>query len=372
MNEFLVPKPFEPQRLPIDSSIYINDYETLVRLTKANRYLGEYKGFLSTLINPILLISPLINQEAVLSSKLEGTHATLEDVLNYDAGIVVDIERDEMREVVNYRKALFYAMDVLGTFYEDDPQKLPLTGRIIKDMHRILLEGARGNSKRKGIYKVYQNYIGGKSSVSFTPVSPQLTDDYMQNLEDYIHKEDFDVLIQSAIIHAQFEMIHPFEDGNGRIGRLLIPLFLYYREILPFPTLYMSMYFENDRALYLDKLSRVSQKNDWIGWIKYYLEGIIAQTEYSIQVAKEIYALYEFMKNKVINQLNSANSIKLLNFIFESPVFNAKQASKASQLSIRSIYTLLNKMEKLGYIKSTDKKRNKIYYCPQLLEIIQI
>lgn len=276
-----------------------------------------------------------------------------------------------MTEIINYRKSLFYALDKIGTINEKDSGKLPLSGRIIKEMHDILLNNVRGNTKRRGEYKVHQNYIGSHSSISFTPVSPRMTEEYMCNLEEYIHIDDFDVLIQSSIIHAQFEMIHPFEDGNGRIGRLLIPLFLYYKDVIPFPTFYMSMYFEKDRALYLEKLNNISKNGDWVSWIKYYLEGVIIQTKYSTHIANQIYNLYEFMKNEVTPQLNSTSSIQLLDCIFSNPIFSAKQADKYVDLNIRTIYTLLRKLEGLGYLQTTEQKRNKTYFCPQLLSIIQ-
>lgn len=276
-----------------------------------------------------------------------------------------------MQEVINYRKSLFYALDNISPVGNED-NKLPLTGRIIKEMHSILLDNVRGNKKRKGEYKVNQNYIGSQSSISFTPVAPERTEEYISNLEDYIHYNDIDLIVQSAIIHAQFEMIHPFEDGNGRIGRLLIPLFLYYRGLIPYPTFYMSMYFEKDRSLYLEKLSNISKYNDWNGWILYYLEGVIEQSLYSTSLAHSIYDLYENMKNNVIPQLNSASGIKLLDFIFENPMFNAKKASESVEINVRTIYKLLKKLEDLGYIQSTDQKRNKTYYCPQLLILMEI
>lgn len=362
-------KPFSPVKLPIESSEYVK-HDTLPLILEANRHMGEYKGFLSTIINPLLLISPIISQEAVLSSKLEGTHATLEDVMNYEAGNKVEIERDEMHEIINYRKSLFYALDKIGRINDDDQHKLPLTGRVIKEMHEILLDNVRGSKKRRGEYKIHQNFIGSKAAISYVPVSPESTEEYMKNLEEYIHMDDFDLIIQSAIIHAQFEMIHPFEDGNGRIGRLLIPLFLYYREMIPYPTFYMSMYFEKDRLLYLEKLNNISKNNDWEGWIKYYLIGVIEQLKYSTKIARSIYSFYEHMKNDVMPKLKSAKSMQLLDFMFEHPMFNAKQADENIDLNIRTIYNLLSRLEELGYLSSTDQKRNKTYYCPQLLQII--
>ena len=363
------PKPYLPEKLPLDQEQFAT-LNILKLSSKAESELGKYSGFLLNLINPMLLISPLVTQEAVLSSKLEGTHATLEDLLNYQAGNKVDVETDELKEIFNYREALFYALDKISTISKSEDGKLPLTSRIIKEMHKILLNNVRGSSKNPGKFKRQQNYIGSFSNISYTPVPANLTDEYMSNLENYIHSEDISLLIQSAIIHAQFEMIHPFEDGNGRIGRLLIPLFLYYRELLPYPTFYMSKFFEKDRSLYISNLNNISLKGDWNGWIEYYLNGIIESANESTKKAAKILNLYEYMKREVIPTLNSAHGISLLDFIFSTPIFNATQVQKNTDISIRTVYTLLNKLMKTDFITSDDAKRYKTYYCPQLLKLI--
>lgn len=268
-----VPKPHIPEKLPVEVATSLYDPEMIKLISKANNAMGAYRGFLINTINPMLLISPLVSQEAVISSKLEGTHATIEDFVNYDAGNEVAVSKDEMQEVINYRSALYYALDNLARMSDDSEEgrhKLPLSTRLIKEMHKILLDNVRGQSKSPGEFKTEQNYIGNASEITFTPLPAELTPEYMSNLENYIHYEEVDILVQAALIHCQFEMIHPFKDGNGRIGRLLIPLFLYYRDMLPVPTFYMSAYFEKDRSLYLEKLAAVSKNNDYATWIKYF------------------------------------------------------------------------------------------------------
>ncbi|HEM3688568.1 Fic family protein [Streptococcus parauberis] len=366
-----LPVPFLPKTLPFNYNSIYSDPQIIKLVTKANIAIGTYEGFLSSIINPMLLISPLLSQEAVLSSKLEGTHATLEDLLNYEAGNKVDIERDELHEIINYRNALIYALDNISTINDFSTKALPLSNRIIKEMHKILLNNVRGSSKNPGNFKRGQNYIGSKGSISFTPVPANQTPDFMSNLEDYIHYDDVDLLIQSAIIHAQFEMIHPFEDGNGRIGRLLIPLFFYYKELLSYPTFYMSSYFEKDRSLYISHLSNISKNNNWNDWFIYYLEGIIYSSEESTKKAQAILHLYNSMKDEVIPKLNSVSGIQLLDFIFSNPIFKAKQVSQKINISDRSVYTLLNKLTKEGYIKTDSAQRNRTYFCPQLLSIVQ-
>lgn len=212
-----VPKPHIPEKLPVELSSILYDCEIIKLISKANNAIGVYRGFLINTINPMLLISPLVSQEAVLSSKLEGTHATIEDFINYDAGNEVSISKDEMQEVMNYRSALFYAVDKMSTISDDSEEgrhKLPLSVRLIKEMHKILLDNVRGKAKTPGEFKSEQNYIGSLNEITFTPLPPELTLDYMTNLENYIHYDEVDLLVQAALIHCQFEMIHPFKDGN--------------------------------------------------------------------------------------------------------------------------------------------------------------
>ena len=364
------PKPYIPEKLPLKNTSFFCCKEFIQLLSKANNAIGAYNGFLSNTPNPLLLISPLLTQEAVLSSKLEGTHATFEDLLNHDAGNPVDIEKDELDEIINYRSALFYALKNIGTISDETKDKLPMSTRIIKEMHRILLDNVRGNSKRPGEFKVFQNYIGSSASVSFTPLPPELTNEYMTNLENYIHAEEIDVIVQAAFIHGQFEMIHPFEDGNGRIGRLLIPLFFYYRDILPYPTFYMSSFFEKDRSLYLEKLSNISEKNDWYGWICYFLKGVIEQASINTKKARDILLLYNRLCEISKKEIKSPYIIDVIDFIFEKPIFNATQMTNNCVPTKKTIYNILDKMVENNLIKALPGQRNKTYYCDDLLNII--
>lgn len=329
------PKPYLPEKLPLDQEQFAT-LNILKLSSKAESELGKYSGFL----------------------------------LNYQAGNKVDVEADELKEIFNYREALFYALNRISTVSKSDEGKLPLTSRIIKEMHKILLNNVRGSSKNPGEFKRQQNYIGSVSSISYTPVPANLTDEYMSNLENYIHRDDISLLIQSAIIHAQFEMIHPFEDGNGRIGRLLIPLFLYYRELLPYPTFYMSKYFEKDRSLYISNLNNISLKGDWNSWIEYYLKGIIESANESTRKASGIFNLYDYMKNEIMPKLNSVSSIELLDFIFTTPIFSANQVSEKLNVSKGTSYNLINKLIDEKFIITDNSARNKTFLCPQILNLI--
>ena len=373
-NEFLnVPKPHIPEKLPIELSKSLYDCEIIKLISKANNAMGAYRGFLINTINPMLLISPLVSQEAVLSSKLEGTHATIEDFINYDAGNEVSVSKDEMQEVMNYRSALYFALGKMSTISDDSEEgrhKLPLSVRLIKEMHKILLDNVRGQNKSPGEFKTEQNYIGNSAEITFTPLPPELTQDYMANFEQYIHFDEVDLLVQAALIHCQFEMIHPFKDGNGRIGRLLIPLFLYYREMLPVPTFYMSAYFEKDRTMYLEKLSAVSQKNDYATWIKYFLEGVIQQAEINTLKAKALLDRYNEFKDICISGMSSKYAIPLLDEIFQRPAFKAKQIQEVIPGSKGTLYNMLDEFVARGILRKDDKARNATYFCPAILSII--
>lgn len=368
-----VPKPHIPEKLPIELSKSLYDCEIIKLISKANNAMGAYRGFLINTINPMLLISPLVSQEAVLSSKLEGTHATIEDFINYDAGNEVSVSKDEMQEVMNYRSALYFALGKMSTISDDSEEgrhKLPLSVRLIKEMHKILLDNVRGKNKSPGEFKTEQNYIGNSAEITFTPLPPELTQDYMANFEQYIHFDEVDLLVQAALIHCQFEMIHPFKDGNGRIGRLLIPLFLYYREMLPVPTFYMSAYFEKDRTMYLEKLSAVSQKNDYATWIKYFLEGVIQQAEINTLKAKALLDRYNEFKDICISGMSSKYAIPLLDEIFQRPAFKAKQIQEVIPGSKGTLYNMLDEFVARGILRKDDKARNATYFCPAILSII--
>ena len=368
-----VPEPHVPEKLPVELTKVLFDTDIIRLISKANNAMGAYRGFLVNTINPMLLISPLVSQEAVLSSKLEGTHATIEDFINYDAGNEVSIPKDEMQEVMNYRTALFYALDkmsVMSDTSEEGRYKLPLSSRLIEEMHKILLDNVRGKTKSPGEFKTEQNYIGNANSITFTPLPPELTLDYMANLEKYIHYEEVDILVQAALLHCQFEMIHHFKDGNGRIGRLLIPLFLYYRDMLPVPTFYMSAYFEKDRDLYLKKLSAVSENNDYATWIKYFLEGVIQQAQLNTSKAKAMLDKYNEFKEICIAEMSSKYAITLLDELFKRPAFKAKQIQESIPGSKGTLYNMLDAFVEKGILRKDDKVRNTTYYCPAILNLL--
>lgn len=364
------PEPHIPELLPPNFFEMITP-DIMKLISDANNAIGRYSGFLSSIPNPSILLSPITTQEAVLSSKLEGTHATIEDIFNHEAGNAIEIKDDEIKEILNYRKALVYAINNItpANRLHESSSKSPLTVKIIKSMHKILLDNVRGSSKHPGCFKVNQNYIGGSGHISFTPLPPYLTEKYMSNLEVYIHKEELDTLMQSAIIHAQFEMIHPFEDGNGRIGRLMIPLFLYYRGLIPLPIFYLSSYFNADKDIYISKLANVSKNDAWQEWIKYFLVGVTQQADINVKKANAILKLYEEYK-AFTKEIKSYVYIQFLDFIFEHPIFTTNSAMEEIKVSRQTCSSIFNKMESLGMISSRSVGKRKTYIFDKLLFIV--
>lgn len=364
------PKPFIPKKLPLsdEEKNKIIDIDIYKLLNNVNYYFGLYIGLLCSVNNPDLLVSPLLSKETILSSQLEGTHATLEDILNYNIGMEIEGKKDEVKEVANYSRALNFAQKNMGKIDENN-SKLPLSSRLIKQMHKILLNNVRGQSKSPGEYKQMQNYIGTSNSITFTPLPPELTEEYMTNLENYIHTEEIDIFIQCAIMHAQFEMIHPFQDGNGRIGRLLIPLLLYYKNKIPAPALYMSSFFNANKEEYIKLLNQISSNNDWNSWIKFFLNGVIYSSKESALRATRLNQLYIEFKNIINKGLKSSHGIELLDLIFENPIINASLVTKSLNINRQTANSLLNKLKALNILESfSNNSRRIIFYCSKLIK----
>lgn len=311
-------KPFRPHNLPIKSFDW-SKYISLI--AEANRELARYDGLLQSIPNTEVILSPLTTQEAVLSSKIEGTQASLEEVLEFEAKKNKNIPKyEDIEEVLNYRNSLKEATEKIQN-------GLPISLRLIKEMHRSLLQGVRGENTDRGNFRRIQNWIGKPGSkiddASYIPPPPNTVMNHLDNFEKYIHFEEKDRIVQLAFIHAQFEIIHPFLDGNGRIGRLLIPLFLFEKGILNKPLFYISAYFEADRESYYSKLNSITSDNNWEQWVEYFLSGVIFQAKKNVLLAKEILLLYDKLKSEIMDLTGSKYSIRILDFLFEKPVFTS-------------------------------------------------
>lgn len=308
--------PYDPATLPLDLN-----YSPLVGLVgRANAALARYDGLLQGIVNPAVLLSPLTTREAVLSSKIEGTQATFDEVLQHEAGELQQGEKaTDIREIQNYRRALNLAAEAL-------PERT-LSLALVRQMHALLMDSVRGQDKAPGQFRADQNWIGRPGTpmgqATFVPPNPLRMMDALQNWEQYLVTPDVDPLIQVAVVHAQFELIHPFKDGNGRIGRVLIPLFLYQRRALASPMFYLSEYLEAHRDVYYDRLGGISRDGDWLGWLSFFLEAVAVQAEANCVRVRNILALYDRMKVTVTTATRSQYAMAVLDAIFDRPIFQS-------------------------------------------------
>lgn len=359
--------PYIPKELPIKNI----EWEQLIDLIgKANRYVARYDGLLQSVINPDVLLAPLRTQEAVLSSKIEGTQATLEEVLEFEADeLAEDHLKGDIFEVLNYRVALKEGRDTM--------KERPLSLKSIKQMHATLMRGVRGDSKDPGNFRRIQNYIGSQgsdiSNARFVPPTVPNMLEALGSWEKYIHLDDKDVLVQLAVIHAQFEIIHPFLDGNGRMGRILIPLFLYHKEIIQEPVFYLSDYLESHRSEYYDALKEITDTGSWTNWIRFFLNAIIVQAEKNIAKTREIINLYETVKLEIANTTHSQFSIHCLDSLFVQPIFSSRNFEKHSGIPRSSVARLLSTMVEndiIALIQKGSGRRPTIYAFRRLLKIV--
>lgn len=359
-------KPFTPHNLPLKKLNWANFVHLI---GKANAEVARYDGLLQSMPNPAVLLSPLTTQEAVLSSKIEGTQATLEEVLEFEADPKKRTEKyDDIQEILNYRKAMRFSVKEL--------ENKPICLSFLKDIHSILLDSVRGKNRDRGNFRKSQVFIGKPGTsieeATYVPPEPHKILDYLSNLEKYIHSDEKDLLVQLGIVHAQFEIIHPFLDGNGRMGRILMPLFLYSKKLLSSPMLYLSAYFEKNREAYYQSLQNISQKNDWENWIIYFLNAVIEQSQKNIEKAKAIHKLYDSKKIKIVDLTHSQFAIKTLDFIFSFPIFSSTQFVKESKIPRASASRILNILERGNVIRVVERgagKRPTIYSFSKLLAI---
>ncbi|MBT3393617.1 MAG: Fic family protein [Waddliaceae bacterium] len=363
-------EPFTPDTLPLK---LLDLGGMITEIGKANREIAAFGGLLQGIPNPFVLLSPLTSQEAVLSSKIEGTQASLQDMLKYEAGDKPTHNSkadDDIHEILNYRKAMTTAVDALNL--------KPITLNLIKDLHKVLLEGVRGQNMRRGEFRQNQNFIGSRGSsiedASYIPPSPLQLLKHLDNWEKYIHSQNIDPLVQLSIVHAQFEIIHPFMDGNGRIGRMLIPLFLYEKKVIPYPTFYLSAYLETNREEYYDRLSAISKKGDWVGWIRFFLKAIAFESEKNSQKALTILKLYDKMKEQVAEWTRSQYAIAALETLFSSPIISSsdfKKRAKIPKPTAARILKILQDHKVLDVIRLPLGQKPAILAFTKLLNIVE-
>jgi Fic family protein len=362
-------KAFIPPHLPPN----IDYTSVFTSIVKARDVVARYDEAVKRLPNPEIIQRTFETKEAVLSSRIEGTQATFDEVLMFDAQEVKSEENEkekDYREIYNYRLAIKRGKEFL--------EKRPLAENLIKDLHRILLNSVRGQSKAPGEIRKLQVFIGPYGATineaTFVPPEPQHIPGLFSNLENYIHsKEVIDPLVQIAISHYQFEAIHPFMDGNGRVGRLLIPLFLYEKKITAYPNIYISEFFEAHRTVYYELLRGVSEKGDWIPWIKFFLDAVYEQTKLTLERVVKIERIYKDLKERM-PEINSIYANPFLDALFIRPRFTVQSIKKLSKVTNnQTLYTLIGKFLKAGIIidLSPKQERNKIYAFLDLVKIIK-
>ncbi len=324
--------------------------ERIVALVgRANASLSRYDGLLESLVNPDVLLSPLVMKEAELSSRIEGTIATANEVYQQQAGEKFAPDKDaDIQEILNYRSTLRYA----GSRTKETPFSLHL----LRQMHANLMQGVRGQDKNSGNFRNTQNWIGPRgcslNEATYVPPSPLFVNDLLEQLVKYanIHNESLDPIVQAALIHAQFELIHPFDDGNGRIGRILIPLFLVRKGSIISPSLYLSGYLERNRDAYYGHLESISKNGDWIGWVNFFLNAVVSQSENNLILIRKIIALYEEKKREISDLLHSDQAIYILDMLFDTPVFRANELHKRLGIQRQRAAQYIRILKKNGVI----------------------
>lgn len=319
-----IPRPFPPASLDLSP--------VLAQVGRANASLARYDGLLESLVNPQVLLSPLLMKEAELSSRIEGTIATANEVYQREAGEEFGPEKAaDIQEILNYRQTLRVAADVI--------QEQPFSLHLIRQMHETLMAGVRGEDKNPGKIRETQNWIGPRGcsmeDATYIPPPPVVLEELLDSFIQYanLQQDDIDPIVQAAMVHAQFEMIHPFDDGNGRIGRILIPLFLTRQQCLVSPSFYLSRYLETHREEYNRRLELISSKGDWIGWIHFFLEALITQAKNNLTLIRQVNQLYEDMKKNISVLLHTDQAIHIVDLLFDTPVFRAP--AMHSQLNIQ-------------------------------------
>lgn len=349
-------KSFQPEF--INKPWILDDMEILDLLSKADRQIGRLDKYSEYIPDLDLFISMHVLKEATQSTKIEGTQTNMKEAL-LDKEDLKQEKRDDWDEVQNYIAAMQKAIAML--------EEIPVSGGLIKQIHKVMLKGVRGQHKMPGTYRTSQNWIGGASlndAVFVPPVHTEL-DKLMSDLEKFVHNTSFHIpdLIKIAIVHYQFETVHPFLDGNGRVGRLLITLYLVDKKILKEPILYLSDFFERHKDLYYDNLMRARTHNNIKQWLKFFLVGVIETAKNGVHTFDEVLKLKQHSENKLRSLGSRANNAqKVMQYLLKRPVIDVNRVVEVTAVSKRTAYNLIDDLEKLEILKEiTGSKRGKIY-----------
>ena len=351
---------FIPNPLPPHPEVRF-DNEMQTSLSKADRALGRLDGSIQTLPNPDLFIFMYVRKEAVLSSQIEGTQSSLNDVLQIEASIFDPRHPNDVNEVLNYVNAMNYGLARL--------KELPVSVRLIREIHEHLLHGVRGRNKQPGQIRTTQNWIGPQGALlqdaAFVPPPPGEVMQHLGDLEKFIHDDtELPTLIKIGLIHAQFETIHPFLDGNGRIGQLLITFLLCQSTVLTRPVLYISHYFKRNRSEYYDRLQSVRDHGTWEEWLKFFLTGVAEVSLEATETARKIVELRERHRADITNQFGRAagSGLRILEHLFERPLVSVKTVADTLDVTFASANSLVDRFLAIGVLREiTGQKRYRMF-----------
>jgi Fic family protein len=351
-------------------------YEKFVdSLLKATDGLARYDQMLKNMHNSEILLAPLRNQEAVISSRMEGTISTMDEILKFEADAENDSEeakhvRSEIYETILYQRALTNAQRAMMDGY-------PLSPHLVKTIHQQLLSFGRGATKSPGAFKTEQNFLADKikQEILFVPVSPEKLTDGLELLFQYIKESTDPVLVKTALMHLEFEALHPFQDGNGRIGRMLITLFLWSSETISAPHFYISGYLEENKDEYIDTMRNVSRNNDWERWCVFFLNAVEGQAKKNLQIAENIKNLYEEMKQIFSDVLSSKWSFIALDYIFANPIFRNNRFTTKSGIPAPTAARFTRLLLEKGLIRTMEEpagRRPALYAFEPLLKLVRV
>jgi Fic family protein len=346
-------EPYIPEELPIDMSRW--DWQKLlINVSETSAALAYYNGILKSMINPAIFLSPLETKEAVLSSRIEGTVTTIDEVLKYEVDLKPENfnKQNDIIEVLNYRKATRHAKDWLS-------RGMPFNLTLICAIQNELMQGVRGKDKRPGEVRKEQVWIGMRNcsmdEATFVPPEPTSITEHLGRLMAYLRQDNHEVLIQTAIMHAQFELIHPFMDGNGRTGRILIPLFLWQKQRLESPMFYVSEYFDEHRDDYDCNLSAISQQQDWEKWVLFFLDAVRVQARRNAEKVSQVLNLYSEMKARITSISNSPNAIRVLDSLFSMPIFRSSDFVEISGLNPQTAFRIVTRLKEESILTTLKK-----------------
>lgn len=352
----------------------LNYGRLVVPLGKATDAIARFDQMLKRMHNSEFLIAPLRNQEAILSSRMEGTVSTMDEILQYEADHAEDAQnggvRGDVIETILYQRALKIAQQTI----EDGR---PLDQWLIRGLHQKLLSLGRGADKSPGDYKHEQNYLVDKTrrKVLFIPVSPEKLSEGMETLFNYLNNAEEQILIKTALSHVEFEALHPFKDGNGRVGRMLITLMLWNAGVISAPHFYISRYFEENKDAYIDAMRSVSKDNDWTGWCVLFLTAVEKQAIHNLEIAESIRALYERMRDIFSEKLASRYHDKALDFVFMNPVFRNNKFISEAGIPTSTAYNFIKTLVEEGLLVTIQEpagRRPALYSFEPLLRLVRV